>query len=105
MVGGSLSMSPFCILFLFPCNFVLSPVAAWQGPQALDSVLNFPLYNALKAAFAIPGPFNGANDVSVLVQTVTDSKKMFKDVRLLGNFLENHDVPRWHNMSVDPQSM
>ena len=84
---------------------MLSAVAMWQGPKALDSVLNFPLYNALTAAFAIPGPVNGTNDISVLAQTFTDSKKEFKDVGLLGNFLENHDVPRWHNISVDPQSM
>ena len=24
---------------------------------------------------------------------------------MLGNFLEDHDVPRWANLSVDPQSM
>lgn len=80
-------------------------MAEWQGPQALDSVLNFPLYNALKAAFSIPGPVNGTNNVTALAQTFRDSKKKFKDVGLLGNFLENQDVPRWHNLSVDPQSM
>jgi alpha-amylase len=24
---------------------------------------------------------------------------------VLGNFLENQDLPRWHNLSVDPQSL
>jgi alpha-amylase len=28
-----------------------------------------------------------------------------QDTTLLGNFLENHDVARWHNLSVDPQSL
>lgn len=94
------------VYFFITLNFVQhSSVAAWQGPQALDSVLNFPLYNALKAAFAIPGPVNGTNNVTALAQTFTDSKTKFKDVGLLGNFLENQDVPRWHNFSVDPQSM
>ena len=28
-----------------------------------------------------------------------------QDPTLLGNFLEDQDVPRWANISVDPQSM
>jgi len=73
----------------------------YQGPQALDSVLNFPLYSALVEAFTIPGPRN----ISALVDVFTQSKTLFKDTGLLGNFLENQDLPRWHNLSVDPQSM
>ncbi|RDB21011.1 Alpha-amylase 1 [Hypsizygus marmoreus] len=76
-------------------------VAQYQGPQALDSVLNFPLYSALVEAFAIPGPQN----VTALAQVFDESKKKFTDTGLLGNFLENQDLPRWHNQSVDPQSL
>ncbi|EAU88378.2 alpha-amylase [Coprinopsis cinerea okayama7 len=65
----------------------VDPVAQWQGP--LDSVLNFPMYSAIRDAYVIPGPAN-----------VTGL-----DLTLVGNFLENHDVPRWHNLSVDPQSL
>ncbi|TFK25058.1 alpha-amylase [Coprinopsis marcescibilis] len=65
----------------------VDPIANWQGP--LDSVLNFPVYTALRDAYTIPGP----GDVAGL------------DMSLLGNFLENHDLPRWHNLSVDPQSL
>ena len=34
----------------------VKPIAIYQGPQALDSVLNYPMYPALVSAFAIPGP-------------------------------------------------
>jgi alpha-amylase len=90
----------FCIGEVFG-GVDIDPIAMYQGPQALDSVLNFPLYAALQSAFAIPGPQN----VTQLVQVFEDSKTKFKDVGLLGNFLENQDVPRWHNTTVDPQSM
>ncbi|KAJ7756824.1 alpha-amylase [Mycena maculata] len=70
-------------------------VAEFQGPGALDSVLNYPAYYALVSAFALPGPQN----ISALTDTISQSKTA------LGNFLENQDVPRWHNLSVDPQSM
>ncbi|KAF4614639.1 hypothetical protein D9613_002835 [Agrocybe pediades] len=79
----------------------IDPIAHYQGPQALDSVLNFPLYTALLSGFSIPGPQN----MSAVVQVFEDSKTKFKDVGLLGNFLENQDVSRWHNLTVDPQSM
>ncbi|KAF5324747.1 hypothetical protein D9611_004519 [Ephemerocybe angulata] len=79
----------------------VDPIAEWQGPDALDSVLNFPMYAALRDAYSIPGPAN----ITQLDQVFQDSKKKFKDTTLLGNFVENHDVPRWHNLSVDPQSL
>ena len=48
--------------------------ASYQGPQALDSILNYPMYNALVDAFAIPGKQN----ISSLVDTIAQSKKKFK---------------------------
>ncbi|KJA27291.1 glycoside hydrolase family 13 protein [Hypholoma sublateritium FD-334 SS-4] len=89
----------FCMGEVFDSS--VPNVAMYQGPQGLDSVLNYPIYNALVSAFTIPGPLN----VSNLVQVFQDSQAQYKDVTLLGNFLENQDVPRWHNISVDPQSM
>nr|BAW15173.1 alpha-amylase [Pholiota microspora] len=94
------SAGVFCIGEVFG-GADIEPIAMYQGPQALDSVLNFPLYTALTSAFSIPGPQN----MSALTQTFEDSKTKFKDVGLLGNFLENQDLPRWHNLTVDPQSM
>lgn len=90
----------FCMGEVFGGQEV-DPIAMYQGPGALDSVLNFPLYSALVSAFSIPGPQN----ISALVDIFEQSKTKFKDVGLLGNFLENQDLPRWHNMTVDPQSL
>jgi len=50
------------------------PIAMYQGPGALDSVLNFPLYSALVSAFSIPGPQN----VSALANVFEQSKTKFK---------------------------
>lgn len=55
-------------------NFIPSPIAQYQGPQALDSVLNFPMYSALVEAFAIPGPRN----VTALANVIQQSKTSFK---------------------------
>ncbi|KAI9569521.1 glycoside hydrolase family 13 protein [Boletus coccyginus] len=89
----------FCIGEVFDKN--VEAVAMFQGPNALDSVLNYPMYNALVNAFAIPGQQN----TSALADTIALSKQKFTDCGLLGNFVENQDVPRWHNLSVDPQSL
>ena len=79
------------------------------------------MYNALVQAFQIPGP----NNVSAVADAMAQSKEKFtvraefqltfaymlnegceiKDVGLLGNFLENQDLPRWGNISTDPQSL
>jgi alpha-amylase len=77
----------------------VEPAASYQ--KVLDSVLNYPIYDALIQAFSIPGPSN----MSGLAQVHKLAKTAFKDTTLLGNFLENHDNPRWANLSVDPQSM
>ncbi|TFY63503.1 hypothetical protein EVJ58_g3219 [Rhodofomes roseus] len=47
----------------------------------------------------------GTQNISALTDKVAQSQKMFKDPTLLGNFLEDQDVPRWANLSVDPQSL
>lgn len=59
------------------------------------------MYGALTEAFALPGQLN----TSAITETLELYKTKFKDPGLLGNFLENQDLPRWANMSVDPQSM
>ncbi|KAF8558403.1 glycoside hydrolase family 13 protein [Imleria badia] len=89
----------FCIGEVFSLD--IEDVAAFQGPNALDSVLNYPMYGALVNAFTIPGPQN----MSALTDMIAQSKQKFKDCGLLGNFIENQDIPRWHNLSVDPQSL
>ncbi|KAH6871124.1 alpha-amylase [Coprinopsis sp. MPI-PUGE-AT-0042] len=51
------------------------------------------------------GKPSGPANITGLISVFEESRKKFKDTTLLGNFLENHDVPRWHNLSVDPQSL
>lgn len=94
------SAGVFCMGEVFGDENV-DPVAAYQGPDALASVLNFPMYTALQSAFFIPGD----NNVSALVDVLEQSQAKFVDTTVLGNFIENHDVPRWRSKSVDPQSM
>ncbi|OJT14173.1 Alpha-amylase 1 [Trametes pubescens] len=73
----------------------------WQGKQALDAILNYPMYNALVQAFTIPGPQN----MSAVTDMIAQIKQKSSDPTLLGNFLEDQDVPRWASLSVDPQSL
>ncbi|KAJ6488658.1 glycoside hydrolase family 13 protein [Mycena vitilis] len=95
----SKSAGVFCMGEVF--DPAVTNVADFQGTNALDSVLNYPLYYALVAAFGLPGPQN----MSALTTVLDQSKKAYTDTTVLGNFLENQDVPRWHNLSVDPQSL
>ena len=67
----------------------------------MDSILHYPMYNALLSAFGLPGPQN----MSAMTDMISQCSTLFKDPTLLGNFLENQDVPRWANASVDEQSM
>ncbi|KAF9459363.1 glycoside hydrolase family 13 protein [Collybia nuda] len=90
----------FCMGEVFG-GLEVDEIAQYQGPLGFDSVLNFPMYSALVEAFAIPGPQN----ITALTHVLAKSKEKFKDTGLLGNFLENHDLPRWHNRTVDPQSL
>lgn len=46
-------------------------MAEFQGPDALDSTLNYPLYYALVAAFGLPGPQNMSALTDVLSQSKT----------------------------------
>lgn len=48
-----------------------SPIAEWQGTDALDSVLNYPMYTALRDAYTLPGPANVSELASVFEQSKT----------------------------------
>ena len=89
----------FCMGEVFGDDISLA--SQYQGPGTLDSILNFPVYNALVNAFKIPGSV----DTAGLARAHDTMKTRFRDVTVLGNFLENHDLPRWRNLSVDPQSL
>ncbi|KAJ7890427.1 glycoside hydrolase family 13 protein [Mycena leptocephala] len=74
-------------------NPAVPNVAEFQGPDALDSTLNYPLYYALVAAFGLPGPQN----MSALTDVLSQSKTTYT----VGHTL--NDLPRWHSLSVDPR--
>ncbi|KAI0256530.1 glycoside hydrolase family 13 protein [Lactifluus subvellereus] len=91
------SAGVFCLGEVFGSDIALA--SSYQ--QVMDSVLNYPLYDAIVQGFSIPGPGNLSGLATVMGQIQTS----FKDPTVLGNFLENHDLPRWHSISVDPQSL
>lgn len=76
-----------------------TPYAAkFQTEKWMDSILGFPYYYGLVKGFGTPmGNMTGFIDS---FNTVLSS---FPDPGLLGNFIENHDLPRWRNTTVDPQ--
>ncbi|KAG2080264.1 glycoside hydrolase family 13 protein [Suillus cothurnatus] len=93
------SAGVFCIGEVFGSD--VEDTALFQGSNALDSTLNYPMYTALLNAFTIPGPQN----TSAVADMIAQEAAKFKDPTLLGNFVENQDIPRWANISVDPQSL
>ena len=73
----------------------------YQGSGTLDSVLNYPVYNAIVDVFKIPSNVSTAE----LARVHDSVKSNFSDVTVLGNFLENQDLPRWRSLSADSQSL
>lgn len=64
-------------------------VAGYQGP--LDATLNYPMYYKLKNAFQSKQSMRNIHDG-------VEQNSVFPDVSVLGNFLDNHDNPRFlHN--------
>ena len=71
-------------------------VAEYQGP--LDAVLNYPLFFTLREAF-VKGN-NGS--MRAIQEQLKVSKEVYNDTSILGNFVDNHDNPRFLNVSSDP---
>ncbi|KAI0320503.1 glycoside hydrolase family 13 protein [Amylostereum chailletii] len=91
------SAQVFCMGEVF--GEIVDDAASYQ--DVMDSVLNYPLWNAIVDAFTIPGPQN----MSAVSDMLSQIQGRFKDPTLLGNFLENQDIPRWASVSTDPQSL
>lgn len=51
----------------------------FQGPNALDSVLNYPMYTALANAFTIPGQQN----MSAMTDMIAQSQQKFKVIEMI----------------------
>ncbi|KAK9456042.1 alpha-amylase 1 [Dipodascopsis uninucleata] len=70
-------------------------VCQYQGH--VDGLLNYPMYYQLLYAFQYPGA-----KMDVLVSMIEDMQKYCDDVSLMGNFIENHDNPRFGAYTNDP---
>ncbi|KAL7421747.1 hypothetical protein Q5752_003518 [Cryptotrichosporon argae] len=72
--------------------------ASFQTDKVMDSILGYPLYYGIVDGFGTPGG-NMSGFVEIANQVLTE----FPDPSVLGNFIENHDLPRWRNATADPQ--
>lgn len=75
-------------------NGATSYVANYQY-DALDATLNYPLYFALKDVFG------SRQTMYKLRSTSQDEKAAFRDVSVLGNFIDNHDNERFLHSQPD----
>jgi alpha-amylase len=62
----------------------------YQGP--LDAILNYPLYWTLRDVF------QESKTMTEIQSRFAEEKQKFKDVTVLGVFLDNHDNPRFLNI-------
>jgi alpha-amylase len=62
----------------------------------MDSLLNYPIYNQLLAAFQ-----STSGSISGLVNEINTMKSTCKDTTVLGSFSENHDLPRFPSYTSD----
>jgi len=67
-------------------------VSGYQGP--LDATLNYPMYYKLKNAFQ-------SKDTMQNIHEGVQQNSVFRDVSVLGNFLDNHDNKRFLNSNGD----
>ena len=72
------------------------PVRTCPYQNYLDSILNYPLFFSLTAAFQ-----SSTSDMAALVSTLSSIRSSCKDLTLLGSFVENHDNPRFPSLTRD----
>ncbi|WVQ82166.1 hypothetical protein IAT38_004294 [Cryptococcus sp. DSM 104549] len=72
--------------------------ASFQSEKWMDSVLGYPLYYGIVNAFG-----STTGNMSSFVDIATQVLGTFPTPSLLGNFIENHDLPRWRNTTADSQ--
>jgi alpha-amylase len=87
----------FCIGEVFDDR--IDYTSAFQREKWMDSILGFPFYNGLKEAFSVEPHRN----MSELTERIIGTLESFPDPGVLGNFIENHDTPRFKNITADPR--
>jgi len=74
-------------------NFEMSYLASYQG--SLDAVLNYALYSTLRYSFQNSGSMKSIEDY------YANAYETWPDITTLGNFVNNHDNPRFLAHSED----
>jgi len=77
-------------------NLDLHYLASYQGP--LESILNYALYSALRDSF------QEGKSMSVIQEYYNDAVVTWPDISVLGNFVNNHDNPRFLSNSTNVQA-
>jgi alpha-amylase len=81
-----------CIIFLFFSSLshsTLPPTPLRLLDQPVSAPLSYPLFFTLRNVFA------QQQSMTQLTQSRSDYLSNFKDINLLGTFLDNHDNPVW----------
>lgn len=85
----------FCIGEVFGDDIGFA--SQFQTKGYMDSVLGYPYYYGMYAAWSIAPMGNMSSFITHAQDTLTS----FPHPEYLGNFLENHDVPRFRNTTAD----
>lgn len=72
------------------------PIYVGEYQRYMDSVLNFPLY------FTMRDVFQYRNSMWNLEMRWEQNRQYFRDLSVLGNFIDNHDVERFLHRQNDP---
>ncbi|KAK8864242.1 hypothetical protein IAR55_001488 [Kwoniella newhampshirensis] len=86
----------FCIGEVYGSD--IANAASYQTQGYMDSVLGYPLYYGIVNGFGTP-----RGNMSAFVDIASQTLASFPNPGLLGNFIENHDLPRWRNVTADAQ--
>ncbi|OCF74806.1 alpha-amylase [Kwoniella mangroviensis CBS 8886] len=86
----------FCIGEVYGSD--INFAASFQTEKWMDSVLGYPLYYGIVNGFGTP-----SGNMSSFVEIAQQTLATFPQPGLLGNFIENHDLPRWRNTTTDSQ--
>ena len=70
-------------------------IAAYQN-NSMNSLFNYPLFYAIDTAFN-----STSASMSQVVSALSNNRIQFKDTTLLGNFISNHDNPRFESHVSD----
>lgn len=83
-------------IFTLGENYQADPTMCCVYQPSVDGLLNFPLYYGLFYAFNATG-----GGIQNLVNLIAQNEGNCTDTSLMGNFIENHDLPRYAGITAD----